>query len=200
MERHQMSDEQLLQLFVEGNKWAMEVLFERHKNRVYSYIFLMVKNKKVAEDFFQDAFVKAVRSIQSGAYKEDGKFLPWLMRIAHNLVIDYFRKQKNYRELSHDRGEYDLFNNANLCESNVEDELIKKQSALNIRDLIKRLPEEQRQLVVMRVYLDMSFKEIAESTGVSINTALGRMRYAVINLRKLIDEQKVSSKSKVCFS
>lgn len=190
MERHQMSDEQLVTLFAEGNNQAIDILIQRHKRRVYSYLLLLVKDKELAEDFFQDTFIKAIRSIQSGNYNDEGHFASWISRIAHNLVIDHFRKQKNYKEVSNEDGEYDLFNNAKFCESNIEDEILKKQNAVDIRGLIKQLPDEQRQLVIMRVYLDMSFKEIAESTGVSINTALGRMRYAIINLRKLMKEQK----------
>jgi len=197
MERHQMSDEQLLRLFIDGNQSAMEVLITRHKRRIYSYIFLLVKNQKLAEDFFQDTFVKAIKSIQSGTYKDDGKFLSWILRIAHNLVIDYYRKQKNYKELSNDKGEVDLFNNPKFCASTIEDDIIKKQSTVEVRELIKHLPEEQRQLVVMRVYLDMSFKEIAEATGVSINTALGRMRYAVLNMRKMVEDKKLSGNRKL---
>ncbi len=185
-----MSDEQLVTLFAEGNNQAIDILIQRHKRRVYSYLLLLVKDKELAEDFFQDTFIKAIRSIQSGNYNDEGHFASWISRIAHNLVIDHFRKQKNYKEVSNEDGEYDLFNNAKFCESNIEDEILKKQNAVDIRGLIKQLPDEQRQLVIMRVYLDMSFKEIAESTGVSINTALGRMRYAIINLRKLMKEQK----------
>ena len=189
MERHQMSDEQLVTLFAEGNDSAIEVLIQRHKRRIYSHILQLVKDKKMAEDFFQDTFVKAIQSIRAGRYQDEGHFVSWVTRIAHNIVIDYFRKQKNYKELSNDRGEYDLFNNVKFCEGSVEDDIEKKQSSVEIREYIKLLPEEQRQLVVMRVYMDMSFKEIAESTGVSINTALGRMRYAIINIRRMMQEK-----------
>ena len=191
MERHEMSDEQLLQLFIEGNKGAIETLIKRHKRRIYSYIFILVKDQKLAEDFFQDTFVKAVKSIQTGSYKDDGKFLSWILRIAHNLVIYYYRKQKNYKEISNERGGVDLFNDSRLCETNIEDKLLQKQASVEVREMIQRLPEEQRELVVMRIYMDMSFKEIAETTGVSINTALGRMRYAIINMRKMMKEKNI---------
>jgi RNA polymerase sigma-70 factor (ECF subfamily) len=190
MERHQMSDEQLVALFAEGNNSAIELLIQRHKRRIFSHIQLLVKDKNLAEDFFQDTFIKAIKSIKEGRYQDEGHFVSWIQRIAHNLVIDYFRKQKNYKELSNDNGEYDLFNNVKFCNEPIEDEIVKKQTSAQIRDFVKLLPEEQRQLVVMRVFLDMSFKEIAESTGVSINTALGRMRYAIINIRKMMKESK----------
>lgn len=186
-----MSDEQLLELFVGGDSESIEVLIKRHKKRVYSYLLLLVKNQELAEDFFQDTFVKAVRCVKTGSYKDDGRFLQWLLRIAHNIVIDYYRKQKNYKEVSNEQGDVDLFNNAKLCETNAEERLLKKQATSDVRELIKRLPKEQRELVVMRVYMDMSFKEIADMTGVSINTALGRMRYAIINLRKLMKQHSV---------
>jgi len=190
MERHQMSDEQLVTMFAEGNDSAIEVLIQRHKRRIYSHILLLVKDKNLAEDFFQDTFIKAIKSIRAGKYQDEGHFVSWIQRIAHNLVIDYFRKQKNYKEYSNDNGEYDLFNNAKFCEEPAEDDIMRKQTSAQIREYVKLLPEEQRQLVVMRVFLDMSFKEIADSTGVSINTALGRMRYAIINIRKMMKENK----------
>jgi len=190
MERQQMLDEQLVGLFAKGDQTSMEILVKRHKRRIYSYILLLVKNQKLAEDFFQETFVKAIKSIKSGNYKDEGRFISWICRIAHNLVIDYYRKQKNYKEISNERGEIDLFNNPKFCESNIEDFMIKKQSNIEVRELINLLPEEQKQLVIMRIYLDMSFKEIAESTGVSINTALGRMRYAIMNMRKMIESRQ----------
>jgi len=190
MERQQMSDEQLVSLFAEGNDSAIEILLQRHKRRIYSHILLLVKDKTLAEDFFQDAFIKAIKSIRSGSYQDEGHFASWIQRIAHNLVIDYFRKQKNYKELSNEDGEYDLFNNVKFCEEPIEDVMMKRQTSAQVREYVKLLPEEQRQLVVMRVFLDMSFKEIADSTGVSINTALGRMRYAIINIRKMMKENK----------
>ena len=189
MERHQMSDEQLVILFAEGNESAIEILIQRHKRRIFSYIFHLVKDRELAEDFFQDTFIKAIRSIKDGKYQDEGHFISWITRISHNIVIDHFRKQKNYKEISNEVGEFDLFNSAKLCEESIETSMVKKQTSNDIRTILQLLPEEQRQLVIMRVYLDMSFKEIAESTGVSINTALGRMRYAIINIRKLLKEK-----------
>jgi len=194
MERHQMSDEQLVILFTEGHDSAIEILLQRHKRRIFSYIMQLVNDRNLAEDFFQDTFIKAIRSMKAGKYQDEGHFVSWITRIAHNIVIDYYRKQKNYKELSNDNGEYDLFNNAKFCEEPEEHNIEKKQTVAEIREYVKLLPEEQRQLVVMRVFLDMSFKEIAESTGVSINTALGRMRYAIINIRKMMkDNNQVSN-------
>lgn len=189
MESTVVSDQVLVERYVSGDTSAFETLLFRHKARVFSYIQMLVKNRALAEDIFQDTFTKVLRSLQSGGYKDDGKFLPWVLRIAHNLVIDYFRKQRNYKEVSNEQGEIDLFETIALSEKSNEDVIVRKQMMQDLRELIRLLPEEQRQLVIMRLYMDMSFKEIAQETGVSINTALGRMRYAIVNLRKMMQER-----------
>lgn len=189
MESTIVSDQLLVEQYLAGDKSAFETLLNRHKSRVFSYILMLVKNRAFAEDIFQDTFTKVLRSLQNAGYKEDGRFLPWVLRIAHNLVIDYFRKQRNYREVSNEQGDFDLFDNIAFSERSNEDSIVKKQILQDVRELIRLLPEEQRTLVIMRLYMDMSFKEIAEETGVSINTALGRMRYAIVNLRKLMSER-----------
>jgi len=153
---------------------------------------MLVKEQTLAEDIFQDTFIKIIRSLKKGIYKDEGRFYSWATRIAHNLVIDHYRKQKNMKMLSNESCEFDLFNNANLSDKTIEDKIIKEQILSDLKGIIKELPEEQRSIVIMRLYLNMSFKEIAESTGVSINTALGRMRYAVINLRKLMGEKNLT--------
>ncbi len=189
MESTIVSDQLLVEQYLAGDKSAFETLLKRHKSRVFSYILMLVKNRALAEDIFQDTFTKVLRSLQNAGYKEDGRFLPWVLRIAHNLVIDYFRKQRNYREVSNEQGDFDLFDSIAFSERSNEDTIVKKQIMQDVRELIRLLPEEQRTLVIMRLYMDMSFKEIAEETGVSINTALGRMRYAIVNLRKLMAER-----------
>ncbi|MFW5851964.1 MAG: RNA polymerase sigma factor [Bacteroidota bacterium] len=187
-----VSDHQLIQEFVDGNPQAMDTIIFRHKEKVYNYLKHLVHDETLAEDLFQDTFVKVIHSLRKGNYKDEGRFVSWIMRIAHNLAIDYHRKGKNYKEISNMQGEVDLFNDANLSEQNIEQILSKKQVLGDIKQLIKTLPEEQRSIIIMRLYLNMSFKEIADHTHVSINTALGRMRYALINLRKTIEEQNMS--------
>ena len=186
------SDYELIQEFVKGNATCIEQLIHRHKNKVYTYILLMVKNEQLAEDIFQDTFIKVIRSLQEGKYKDNGRFLSWVIRIAHNLVIDQFRKDKQINLLSNDNFEVDLFNNKKLADRNIEDKMINDQICADLRNLIEKLPEDQRQVVILRHYLGLSFKEIADQTDVSINTALGRMRYALINLRKLIAEYRLN--------
>lgn len=186
------TDYDLVQEFVIGKSSSIEVLINRHKNKVYTYILLMVKNNQLAEDIFQDTFIKVIRSLLEGKYKDNGRFLSWVIRIAHNLVIDHFRKEKQMNMVSNDKCEADIFNNKKFTDKNVEDDLITNQICEDLRSLIERLPEDQRQVVLLRHYGGMSFKEIADHTQVSINTALGRMRYALINLRKLIKDNNVS--------
>ncbi len=189
MQNH-LSDQQLIRQYLDGNQSALGKIIQKHQNKVFGYILMMVKDKDLAEDIFQDTFIKVVKKLQSGSYQEEGKFLQWVMRIAHNLVIDHFRQA---RRVSMARGtdEYDIFDTIDMMEGSVEDQIITKQIHDDVRKLIQHLPEEQKRVLIMRHYGDMSFKEIAEKTNVSINTALGRMRYALINLRKLIDEKKL---------
>ena len=186
-----MSDRALLDRYFSGDRKAVSQLIERHSRRVRDYIRMMVKDSDVAEDIFQDTFIKAVRVIDEGRYTDNGKFLSWVLRIAHNQVIDYFRAQKQSKLINESEAGYDLFGSLKLADRNVEDRMVAEQIEADVRQLIELLPEEQREVVVMRYYSDMSFKEIAEQTGVSINTALGRMRYALINLRRMIREKNL---------
>jgi RNA polymerase sigma factor (sigma-70 family) len=186
------SDNELVKNFTEGDRNSIEVLITRHKNRVFSYILLIVKNQELAEDIFQDTFIKVIRSLKRGKYTENGKFVSWVLRIAHNLVIDHFRKVKLNGTVSNDASEADLFNSQKFSEENIEDRLVYDQILNEVKGLITELPADQQQVIFMRHYLGLSFKEIAEQTGVSINTALGRMRYALINLRKLVEKKKLN--------
>jgi RNA polymerase sigma factor (sigma-70 family) len=189
-DRTKTSDQELIRLFISGNHNALETLINRHQRKLFSYILLIVKDKHLAEDIFQDTFIKIINTLRAGAYNEEGKFLPWAMRIAHNLIIDFFRKSKRmpFRENSE---EYDLFDTLKVYDETIEDKLIIAQIHDDVKKLIEHLPEEQKEVLKMRHYEEMSFKEIAQQTDVSINTALGRMRYALINLRKLIDEHNI---------
>jgi RNA polymerase sigma factor (sigma-70 family) len=186
------TDYELVQEFVDGSQSAIEILIRRHKNKVFTYIMLMVKNEQLAEDIFQDTFIKVIHSLKAGKYKDNGRFLSWVIRISHNLVIDHFRKEKQMSMLSNDDTVVDLFNNRKLADKNIEDNIIHEQICQDIRTLIERLPEDQKEVILLRHYGDLSFKEIADQTGVSINTALGRMRYALINLRKLIQKHDIN--------
>jgi RNA polymerase sigma factor (sigma-70 family) len=186
------TDYELVQEFVDGSQSGIDVLIRRHKNRVFTYIMLMVKNEQLAEDIFQDTFIKVLHSLKAGKYKDNGRFLSWVIRIAHNLVIDHFRKEKQMKMLSNDDTVIDLFNNRKLADKNIEDNIIYEQICEDIRTLIERLPEDQKEVILLRHYGDLSFKEIADQTGVSINTALGRMRYALINLRKLVQKHDIN--------
>jgi len=186
------TDYELVQEFIGGSQSGIEILIKRHKNRVYTYIMLMVKNGQLAEDIFQDTFIKVIHSLKAGKYKDNGRFLSWVIRIAHNLVIDHFRKEKQMNMLSNDDTVVDLFNNRKLADKNVEENLIYDQVCNDIRALIEKLPDDQKEVILLRHYGDLSFKEIADQTGVSINTALGRMRYALINLRKLIQKHDIN--------
>jgi RNA polymerase sigma factor (sigma-70 family) len=177
------SDSQLVSLYQTGNEEAFEMLLLRHKSRIYTAIYLIVKDRYVAEDLLQETFIKVVNTIKSGRYNEEGKFLPWLSRVAHNLAIDHFRKRKRYPEIVLEDGSR-VFNSLDFAEESYESAQVFKETKSRMRDLIKELPKEQKHVLIMRHYLQMSFQEIADRTGVSINTALGRMRYALINLRK----------------
>ena len=180
------TDEMLVDMYIKGNDIAFDVLMKRYESKVYSYIYYSVKNQELAEDLFQDVFVKIVVRLRSGQYQESGKFYSWVMRVAHNLIIDHFRKTNDDKVISNDEGELDLFNDPSLAvNENREQEMIKEQMISDIKELIAKLPESQRQVLLMRYYEDMSFKEIAQKTNCSINTALGRMRYALLNLKKM---------------
>jgi RNA polymerase sigma factor (sigma-70 family) len=192
VEANKMSDQELIQQFLSGDKDGIETLINRHKSKVYTYILLVVKNQQLAEDIFQDTFIKVIRSLIDGKYKDNGRFVSWVIRIAHNLIIDHFRKEKQINTLSNDDYESDIFNSRKLSDQNIEDVIIKEQITSDVRQLIDELPDEQKQVILLRHYGGMSFKEIADQTDVSINTALGRMRYALINLRKLIVRKNIS--------
>lgn len=187
----QLTDKQLVQLFVEGNNEAFEVLLNKYKSRVYTYIFLIVRNKELTEDIFQDTFIKAITNIRQGRYVESGRFLGWVNRIAHNLIIDYFRKKKNENTFSTDGLEYDYVNNSEHVEKSVEDVISNEQVLRDVVHMIDYLPDAQKKVVKMRYFEELSFKEIAERTDVSINTALGRMRYALMNMRKIAAEKNI---------
>ncbi len=191
IDRKNLSDNELIQSYVDGDHASLETLINRYKDKIFTYILITVKNHHLAEDIFQDAFIKVVRSLKAGKYIDNGKFASWVMRISHNLIIDHYRREKNMSTCSNDASEYDLFNSTKFSDENIEDLMINDQILGSVKNLVEQLPEDQKQVVKMRHYMDMSFKEIAEQTGVSINTALGRMRYALINLRKLIEEKQM---------
>ena len=186
-----MTDEELVASYAEGNNSAFEVLLSRHKQSLFSYILYVVRNRDLADDIFQDMFIKAISTIKQGKYTENGKFRAWITRIAHNLIIDYFRQERNENTVSNDDYEFDLFNNPKLCDDTIEATLVKTQVLDDVKKLVEFLPESQREVLNMRYYQDMSFKEIADRTGVSINTALGRMRYAIMNMRKMADDNRM---------
>ena len=183
-----MTDEELVVCYAQGNNAAFDTLLGRYKSSVYSYIYYIVQDKELAEDIFQETFVKVIVTIKQGGYTENGKFKAWIMRIAHNLVIDSFRQERSENTISNDEVEVDLFNNRDLCEETIEDSLVRRQVLSDVRKLVKHLPDNQREVLEMRYYQDLSFKEIADLTGVSINTALGRMRYAILNMRRMAEE------------
>ena len=187
-----LSDKQLVDSYRNGNVASFELLVERHQNKVFSYILSLVRDRQLADDIFQDTFLKIIRTIKAGAYKEEGKFIQFAMRIAHNLIIDHFRKSKRLPMADAVNKEYDLIDNAKITDLSVEDKMVTEQVYDDIRKMIDFLPEEQREVLNMRMYADMSFKEIADATNVSINTALGRMRYAIINLRKMAKENNLT--------
>lgn len=186
----QIEDKDLIRQYLAGNEASFEKLLKRHQNKVYSYIFYTVKDEDIANDIFQDTFIKVVRTLKRGKYNEEGKFLPWVSRIAHNLIIDHFRRLKKMPTTS-GGDDFDIFDIIPSEEGNAMDELMQSQVMSDVKALIKHLPDDQKEVLMMRMYFDMSFKEIADKTGVSINTALGRMRYALINLRKLVKDHKI---------
>lgn len=190
MQKYSISDSNLVKLFIEGDEGAFEELTTRHKSRIYTTIYLIVKDSFIAEDLLQETFIKAINTIKAGRYNEEGKFLPWILRIAHNLAIDFFRKEKRYPTIIMEDGS-SVFNTLEFSEDSAESIQIKRDTHNRLRQLIHELPEAQKEVLMMRHYMKMSFQEIADSTGVSINTALGRMRYALINLRKkLVETEK----------
>lgn len=186
-----MTDEQLVLSYSSGNNSAFDILLARHRQSVFNYIYFTVRNRELAEDIFQETFIKAIITIKQGRYFETGKFRAWISRIAHNLIIDHFRQEKNENTISNDDVSIDLLNNSNLCDGTIEDDMIKTQITSDVRKLISYLPESQREVLEMRYYQDLSFKEISEKTGVSINTALGRMRYAILNIRRMAEENSI---------
>ena len=187
-----LSDRVLLNSYLQGDRNAISQLIERHSRRVRDYIKMMVKDADLAEDLFQETFIKAVRVIDSGRYTDSGRFLPWILRIAHNQVIDHFRAQKQGKTINESNAGYDVLGTLRFAEGTIEEDIISDQIAADIRALVDKLPDEQREVVMLRYYSDLSFKEIAEQTGVSINTALGRMRYALINIRRMVKEGNIA--------
>lgn len=191
MKADHLDDKELIKRYLSGNEISLEIIINKHKRRVYSYIFNVVKNQALADDIFQDTFIKVINTLKSGAYNEEGKFVHWVMRIAHNLVIDYFRKKKRF-PIKESHNEKDVFETLNLYTESIEDVMIVEQIHQDLKTLIEYLPAEQKEVLILRHYVGMSFKEIAEETNVSINTALGRMRYAILNIRRLVEENTIS--------
>ena len=185
-------DEQLVKAYANGDNEAFDMLLRRHQEKIFSYILRIIKNEDVANDIFQETFVKAILTIKQGRYTENGKFPAWISRIAHNLIIDYYRQEKSENMQSTDLEDLNVLNRKDLCEATIEDVIVADQIRNDVKYLIKLLPELQREVLTMRYYQNLSFKEIAELTGVSINTALGRMRYAIINLRRLAAEKEIA--------
>ncbi len=192
MKKSELNDQELVQAYIKGDQSAIESLITRHRSKVYTYIILTIKNQQLAEDLFQETFIKVIQSLRGGKYKDNGRFLSWVIRIAHNLIIDHFRKEKQMNSISNDDTEVDLFNSQKFSDKNIEEIIVSSQIKSELRTLINELPSDQREVVLLRHYGELSFKEIADQTGVSINTALGRMRYALINLRKMINERELS--------
>ena len=186
-----LTDDQLVANYAKGNNQAFDELLIRHQSRVFSYIFHIVKNRDLAEDVFQETFVKAIMTIKQGRYSENGKFVAWITRIAHNLIIDHYRQEKSENTVSTDEDDTNLLNRKDLCEDNIEDAMVVEQIHKDVKRIIEALPESQREVLVMRYYRNMSFKEIADTTNVSINTALGRMRYAIMNMRRIAAENNI---------
>ena len=190
MNQNLNDDAVLVKKYIAGDESSLSVLIKRHQQKIYSFIYSKVYDREITEDIFQDTFIKVIRTLKLGKYNEEGKFLPWVMRIAHNLVIDHFRKNNRMPKFDN-TGDFNIFSVLGDGNLNAEKQLIKSQVEEDVKRLIEELPEDQKQVLLMRMYRDMSFKEISERTGVSINTALGRMRYALINLRKIIDQNNI---------
>jgi len=185
------TDHELIHLFTDGDADALEALILRHKDKLYTSIFFLVKDKYLAEDIFQDVFIRIIDTMRSGRYTEEGKFLPWAMRIAHNLCVDHFRKVKRTPTIRNSEDK-DIFEVLNFCDDSAETKMMKRQSHDRVREMLDRLPDDQREVIILRHYADMSFKEIASMTNCSINTALGRMRYGLINLRKMMMQKQIA--------
>lgn len=186
-----LTDDQLVAQYAKGSNEAFDVLLSRHQSRVFSYILHIVKNRDLAEDIFQETFVKAIMTIKQGRYTENGKFSAWITRIAHNLIIDFYRQEKSENTVSTDDEETNFLNRKDLCEENIEDAMVVSQIHNDVKRIVDALPDSQREVLVMRYYQNMSFKEIADATNVSINTALGRMRYAILNMRRIAEENHI---------
>ena len=192
MQKHnRLTDEQLVAAFANGNNDAFDTLLRRQEARVFNYIYNIVKNKDVADDIFQETFVKAITTIKLGHYTDSGKFSAWITRIAHNLIIDYYRQTKSENTISADQDESDVLNRRDLSDDNIEDLMVTAQIYTDVKRIMESLPDSQREVLDMRFYRNMSFKEIAEATGVSINTALGRMRYAILNMRRIAADKNI---------
>lgn len=191
-QQQNLTDQELVQQYLSGREQAFAELLRRHKTRVYTAIYIFVRDKYIAEDLFQETFIKAVKKLNSGLYNDEGKFLPWLLRIANNLCIDYYRKTKRSPKVTNPDG-YDIFSVLPFHETGAQEAIIKSEDQRTVRALIDQLPPDQKEVLILRHYADYSFKEIAELTGVSINTALGRMRYAIMNMRRLFMEQQVNN-------
>ncbi len=185
-----ISDQLLVKQYIQGNEACLEMLINRHKERIYTTIILIVKDSYIAEDLFQETFIKIIKNLKKGKYNEEGKFLPWALRIARNMAIDYFRKMKRMPTITDSDGD-DVFRKIKIVEENREQEIIRVEDESRVRRMIELLPEEQRQVLILRHYGDLSFKEISEMTNVSINTALGRMRYALNNMRKMMEHATI---------
>lgn len=188
----ELSDNKLLDNYLSGDHSAANILIERHRKRIYDYIYMMVRDHAITDDIFQETLIRMMKSLDDGRYRESGKFLSWVLRIAHNLVIDHFRQKKQQNNVSETEAGYDILNSKRFSDPTVEEKIICQQIENDLRKLIDTLPVEQKEVVILRYYMSMSFKDIADQTGVSINTALGRMRYALINLRKAIDENQLT--------
>ena len=191
MRKQMLSDQELISQYINGNERSLEILINRHKSRIFTHIIVIVKDKSLAEDLFQDTFIKVIRTLRQGKYREEGKFLPWVLRIAHNLAVDYFRKANRMSTTSGSE-DFDIFDIIKHSDDSVEEVVVQEEIKTDLKSLIEELPEKQKEVLIMRHYCEMSFKEIAEETNVSINTALGRMRYALINLRGLIEDNEIS--------
>ena len=187
-----LNDKELVLRYQKGDVDSFKILVDRYQNKIYSYVLMLVKDKQLADDIFQDTFLKIIRTIKAGIYKEEGKFIQFAMRIAHNLIIDHFRKAKRLPMVDPTKDDYDMLDNARFMDPSIEEQIVTEQIYSDLRKMIEYLPDEQREVLVMRMYDDMSFKDIADATNVSINTALGRMRYALINLRKMAKKLNVT--------
>lgn len=191
MKLQSQTDQELIHLYISGKESGLEGLIQRHKAKIYTSIFLLVKDTYLAEDLFQDTFIKVIKNLRAGKYNEEGKFLPWAMRIAHNLVIDHFRREKRTPIITNNDG-FDIFDVLHFYDESIEDQILREQTYQDLRAMIHKLPDSQKEVLIMRHYGEMSFRDIAEITGVSINTALGRMRYAINNLRRMMQTKEMS--------